>query len=93
MDNLVLLCRKHHRLVHEAGYGVHVAAEQTISFSLPDEKIIPQGPDTRFRGNAAVLRRVNFGKGLKITPKTSIPKWYGDKMDHEMAVDMLLANE
>jgi len=39
------------------------------------------------------LRRGNFKNGLKFTSKTSIPQWYGDKMDHEMAVDMLLARE
>jgi len=93
MDNLVLLCRKHHRLVHEAGYGVHVATDKVINFLLPDGKIIPRGPDTRFRGNVVALRRVNIKNGLKITPRTSIPEWYGDKMDHEMAVDMLLASE
>jgi len=93
IDNLVLLCRKHHRLVHEAGYGVRVAADKAINFSLPDGKTIPHGPDTRFRGNAVALKRVNLKNGLKITPKTSIPQWYGDKMDHAMAVDMLLANE
>jgi len=93
MENLVLLCRRHHRLVHEAGYGVRVAADKAISFSLPDGKIIPHGPDTRSRGNAVALRRGNLKNGLKITSQTSIPQWYGDKMDHEMAVDMLLASE
>jgi len=93
MDNLVLLCRKHHRLVHEAGYGVEKTTGTAINFFLPDGKIIPRGPDRRFRGNAVALRRVNIKNGLKITPTTSIPQWYGDIMDHEMAVDMLLANE
>jgi len=44
-------------------------------------------------GTPWALKRVNLKNGLKITPKTSIPQWYGDKMDHAMAVDMLLANE
>ena len=93
MDNLVLLCRRHHRLVHEAGYGVHVAADKAIKFTLPDGKIIPLGPDTCFRGNVIAIKDINRTNDLKITPNTSIPQWYGDKMDHVMAVDMLLASE
>jgi len=50
MDNLVLLCRTHHRLVHEAGYGVRFEAGEGAVFSMPDGKVIPQGPETRSRG-------------------------------------------
>jgi hypothetical protein len=35
MDNLVLLCRRHHRLVHEGGFGVHHGAGSEIWFSYP----------------------------------------------------------
>jgi hypothetical protein len=93
MDNLVLLCRTHHRLVHEAGYGVRQTAGKGIAFSLPDGKIIPQGPDTRSRGNVVSIKMRNRKNGLKITPDTSIPEWYGDPMDHGIAVDMLLECE
>jgi len=93
MGNLTLLCKTHHRLVHEAGYGVQVEAGRGVVFSLPDGKIIPQGPDTRFRGNVVAIKSRNRKYGLKITPGTSIPEWYGDQMDHGMAVDMLLECE
>ncbi len=93
MDNLVLLCRTHHRLVHEAGYGVQVAAGKGVVFRLPDGKIIKQGPDTRFRGSLVAIKSRNQNSGLKINPRTSIPEWYGDQMDHGVAVDMLLQHE
>jgi len=93
MHNLVLLCRIHHRLVHEAGYGIQVEAGRAAVFSLPDGKIIPQGPDTGSRGNVVAIRSRNHRNGLKIDPGTSIPEWYGDQMDSEMAVDMLLQCE
>jgi hypothetical protein len=41
--------------VHGAGYGVHVAAVKVIDFRLPDGKIFPHGPDTRFRGNVVAI--------------------------------------
>ena len=90
MDNLVLLCRTHHRLVHEAGYGVQQTAGKGVVFSLPDGKIIPRGPDTRSRGNVVSIKSMNQKKGLNITPETSIPDWQGDQMDNSMAVEMLL---
>ncbi len=93
MENLVLLCRSHHRLVHESGYGVHRNLKEAIHFTLPDGKKILPGPDTRFRGNVVAIEAANQRNGLNITPKTSIPEWYGDSMDPEMAVDMLLVCE
>jgi 5-methylcytosine-specific restriction endonuclease McrA len=93
MDNLVLLCRRHHRLVHEEGFGLKRGADGAINFSLPDGKVIPPGPDTRFSGNVVALRVRNREKDLNITPDTLIPKWCGEKMDHQMAVLGLLQRE
>ncbi len=93
MDNLVLLCRTHHRLVHEGGYGVEMVADEGAVFSLPSGKTISQASEKRSRGNVFVIMSGNQRNGLDITPDTSIPQWYGDKMDHGMAVDMLLQCE
>ena len=93
MDNLVLLCRTHHRLVHEAGYGVQFVAGEGAVFSMPDGKTIPQGPQIRSRGNVVAIKSNNRRNGLAITPATAVPHWYGDQMDHGMAVDMLLQRE
>jgi hypothetical protein len=93
MNNLVLLCRRHHRLVHEEGFGLNRANTGAVQFTLPDGKVIPQGPNRRFRGNVVALKTRNRQKGLSITPDTPIPKWYGEKMDHQMAVLGLLQRE
>ena len=93
MANLVLLCRRHHRLVHEEGFGLYKGTDSAINFTIPDGKVIPPGPDTRFRGNVVALRFKNKEMGLNITSNTSIPKWCGEKMDHQMAVLGLLQSE
>jgi hypothetical protein len=36
MANLVLVCRHHHRLVHEQGYAVTRSAKGALVFSRPD---------------------------------------------------------
>jgi len=93
MQNLVLLCRTHHRLVHEAGYGVRSETGQGAVFSLPNGTTIPQGPDTRSRGNVSAITSNNQINGLEITPETAIPQWHGEQMDNEVAVEMLLQCE
>ena len=93
MDNLVLLCRTHHRLVHEAGYGVRFEAGEGAVFCLPGGKVIPQGPDMRSRGNVFAITSGNHKNGLNITPGTAVPQWHGEQMDYGVAVDMLLQCE
>jgi hypothetical protein len=93
MDNLVLLCRAHHRLVHEGGFGVQTRTSGAIEFMLPSGNVIPRGPDTRFRGNVVAFKSANRKNGLNITPKTPIPAWYGERMNKQMAIEALLKLE
>jgi hypothetical protein len=85
MENLVLLCRRHHRLVHEGGFGVLRQADGEIRFHYPDGRVLPTAPDGRFRGNADSIRVENNHNGLDITPKTLPPMWHGEQMDHDLA--------
>ena len=50
LDNLALLCRRHHRLVHEGGFGVERIAGGALRFTRPDGRVIaehPRLPDAR----------------------------------------------
>jgi hypothetical protein len=51
MHNLVLLCRRHHRLVHEGGFGIRRTASGEMNFSDPRGQAIPTAPEARSRGN------------------------------------------
>ena len=93
MENLVLLCRRHHRLVHEEGFGVNNGGPGRFEFSLPSGKLIPDAVKPRFRGNVSTVKLRNSRLGLNITPKTPVPAWYGERMDPQMAVEALLFRE
>jgi hypothetical protein len=97
MGNLVLLCRTHHRLVHEAGYGVEMKSGREIVFSMPDGKVIPQGPDGRGPGQPldrdTPVSPPSRGNVFEITADTAVPHWHGERMDNSVAVDMLLECE
>lgn len=86
MDNLVLLCRRHHRLVHEGGFEVHRSAGGAFEFSNPVGEIVPTGPDRRSRGNVFALFARHAESGIHITPATARCRWTGEIMDDDLAV-------
>jgi hypothetical protein len=93
MDNLVLLCRRHHRLVHEGGFGLNAASEGGFRFTLPNGTPLPNAPAGRSRGNADAIVSANEADGLRITARTAVPDWRGERMDHQLAVRELIQRE
>jgi hypothetical protein len=89
LDNLVLLCRRHHRLVHEDGFGVHPGADGEFVFTDPDGKMLPQAASSRFRGNVLTLTHENHREGLNITPRTGECRWLGEELDVALAIEGL----
>jgi hypothetical protein len=85
MNNLVLLCRRHHRLVHEGGFAVQTLSDGEIWFIYPDGRTLPAAPDGRFRGNAGFIQSENTNMGLQITSETLPPLWRGEVMDQDLA--------
>ncbi len=93
IDNLVLLCRHHHRLVHEGGFGLNRMHLGEFHFTDPNGKRIPDVPETRFCGNVFELMAHNETDGITITPETPIPGWLGESMDDEIVVHNLRLRE
>lgn len=93
LDNLVLLCRRHHRLLHEGGYGIDSRPTGEIRFSRPDGRVLPPGQNGRSRGNVEVLCAANHANGCKIGPDTAVPCWNGESMDHDLALLALIQRE
>ena len=92
MDNVVSLCRHHHRLVHEGGFGVEPLGSGTFRFLRPDGREVtggapPSGPDGCPRD---WLVNANRACGLRIDADTGVPLWEGETMDAGMAVEGVL---
>lgn len=65
LENLVLLCRRHHRLVHEGGYGVERRTGGEIVFTDTGRRTIPAGmplPDFATNIDAWIDRQVFEGR-------------------------------
>jgi hypothetical protein len=86
IDNLVLLCRFHHRLLHEGGYQVARAGTRFI-FRRPDGSEIRPSPRLP-RGTARALRDRH---GHAVRADACLPKDGAPGMDLGMCVDAMIA--
>ena len=89
LANLVLLCRRHHRAVHEEGFRVQVDGG-AMAFLRPDGRPLPEAPaapDWEGPALAPVDRRL-ADAGMGIDAETA-PRWQGERLDVGWAIDVL----
>ncbi|MGE0812700.1 MAG: DUF222 domain-containing protein [Vicinamibacterales bacterium] len=83
LSNLVLLCRRHHRAIHEGGYGVSMDRDGATVFRRPDGSGIEAAP--RMPLTPGDLQRPAAPRRL--------PTWDGTPLDVAWAVDMLRSRQ
>jgi hypothetical protein len=91
LDNLALLCRRHHRAVHEEGYRVERDADGTLRFSTPRGQPIPPvpAPSTVPLDPTQALVTAHRARGLAIDARTGCPAWLGERLDLAWAIGVL----
>jgi hypothetical protein len=91
-----LLCRFHHRAVHEEGYRVERRPDGELAFHRPDGRPIPAVPQPAAvpADPVAALRAAHEARGLRLHARTALPYWAGERLDLGWALDVLhpLAN-
>ncbi|HEX2300577.1 MAG TPA: DUF222 domain-containing protein [Pseudonocardiaceae bacterium] len=87
VDNLVLVCSFHHRLVHDRGYGIRWLSGRW-EFRRPDGSPLP-AVVVPLTGNTESLIEMHARAGLRIGRDTLTPEWYGDRLDPEPILDAL----
>ena len=92
LDQLVLLCRRHHRAVHEEGFRVEMvedtqgtggAAARNIRFYWPDGRPFPNVPSASKLPDdpVAALESKHSQLGIRVDPETTTPLWNGERFD------------
>lgn len=91
LTNLVLLCRRHHRAVHEEGYGAMRLPDGEPRFSRPDGRELPQVPTSGAVPEDPVraLRDGNAARGIDIHPRTGCASEAPTSLDLGWALDVL----
>ncbi len=88
IDNLVLLCRHHHRLVHEGGFGVEYKGGGNIRFKRPDGRAIDHHPRLPTNGSTGESLRVNQRTGEAIDSSSWIIP--DGPLDYDIAIEGLM---
>jgi len=91
LANLALLCRRHHRSVHEEGYQVEREADGTLQFRRPDGRALPDVPPPAPlpADPVAALRAQHAAEGLRLHARTGLAGWLGERLDVGWAIDVL----
>jgi hypothetical protein len=91
LENLALLCRRHHRAVQEEGYRVERDPDGTLRFTRPDGRPLPEVPAPAAVPRDAVqaLVAAHRARGLVIDARTSCPSWLGERLDLDWAIGVL----
>ena len=92
LDQLTLLCRRHHRAVHEEGFKVEIAGGgQEIRFYWPDGRPFPDVlPASKLPDDpVAALESKHSQLGIRVDPETTTPLWNGERFDVGYAIHTL----
>ncbi|HEV8396739.1 MAG TPA: DUF222 domain-containing protein [Vicinamibacterales bacterium] len=80
VNNLVLLCRRHHTLVHDRGFHVERTTEGPVVFRRPDGRQIEASPQITWSGGQRLRADVS-GRSLRC--------WDGTPLNLAYAIDVL----
>ncbi len=92
LDNLILLCRFHHRTVHEGGWRVEMGSAGAAHFRDPEGRIVPAVPPARDDVKAPWTTDAGLGRWHRqrgINPWTATAEWDGDRLDLDWALWVL----
>src|SRR5882724_10016100 len=91
LSNLALLCRRHHRAVHEEGYQLERRPDGELRFRRPDGRPLPESPPPAAvpADPVEALRAQHDAQHLRIHARTAMPGWLGERLDVGWAIDVL----
>ena len=91
LSNLALLCRFHHRQVHEGRVEVQVLDDGALRFRKPDGQSFDSvAPDHTRALDWRTLPAEHRERGIHIDEDTASTLWRGEIMDYGLAVQVLL---
>jgi hypothetical protein len=95
LDNLLLACRRHHRLLHEGGYRVTVTEEGELHFLRPDGRPLPTSPGAPHlpADPIASLQAQHRELGIEVNAWTATPHWLGERLDLDFTMWTLRGSE
>jgi hypothetical protein len=95
LGNTLLLCRLHHRAVHEEGFSMELAPDGEARFHRPDGRPLPEAPalpvSARESVTALVARLASHG--VAVEAGATLPDWWGGPVDYAWEIDWLRSRD
>ena len=89
LSNLVLLCRRHHRLVHEGGFGVNASHDGRFVFTRPDGSRVAAQPRLPAPPREPLHRFRRAHREHGITARTPMSLYDGAGWDLDLCIAAL----
>jgi hypothetical protein len=95
LANTLLLCRRHHRAVHEEGFSMELAPDGEARFYRPNGRPLPEAPALPVLAQepvtALVARLAN--QGVAVDGRATLPGWEGGPCDYNWEIDWLRSRD
>jgi hypothetical protein len=91
LANTALLCRRHHRAVHEEGFSMELASDGKARFYRPDGRPLPEAPALPVPAPepvTALVARLE-SHGVAVDAHATLPDWWGGSVDYGWEIDWL----
>jgi hypothetical protein len=91
LGNLVLLCRRHHRAVHEEGFRLEADPHGELRFLRPDGRPVlgsPPMPAVARDPEASLVSHLE-SRGVTVEARPTLPIWSGAPVELGWAIDYL----
>jgi hypothetical protein len=95
LDNILLLCRRHHRAVHEEGFSMELAPSGEARFYRPDGRPLPEAPTlpVSAREPLTALAARLASHGVDVDAGATLPDWWGGPVDYGWEIDWLRSRD
>jgi hypothetical protein len=93
--NTLLLCRRHHRAVHEEGFSMALAPDGEARFYRPDGRPLPEAPALPAVAGEPVPALVSrlSSHGVAVDAGETLPTWWGGPVDYAWEIDWLRSHD
>ena len=91
LANMVLLCRRHHRAVHEEGFSMELAPDGAARFYRPNGRSLPEAPALPVPAGEPVTALATrlASHGVAVDAHATLPDWWGGPVDYGWEIDWL----
>ena len=88
LANAVLLCRRHHRYLHEHGFSLEREGEALVFLDPDGRVVLAQGPRWQVEVDPAAVAAAWCG--APVTGEANAPGWDGERVDYDSCVAALV---